>query len=67
LYQAGYSLREVGRMLSVTAQTSQIWVNEYREGVFVKIEEWIYDIPSFTHLADRHLDDDDEGLSSTRH
>lgn len=59
MFKAGYSLREVGRTLSVSHQTASIWVKEYQDGVSVQIEEWIFDAPSFTHLADRHEDDDD--------
>lgn len=53
LYQSGFDLREVAMVLSVRSQTADVWVRRYRDYVEVRLVDYLYDEPAFTHLGDR--------------
>jgi transposase len=54
MYKAGYNYREIASILSISKQAAYKWVGDLGDGVIVQIDEWIYDRPCFTYLADRN-------------
>jgi len=52
LCRAGYSLGEASSILAISKETVRTWSNMYGADIVVAMEE-IYDIPCFTHLANR--------------
>lgn len=55
MYHSGYTYADIAKVFSVSTESARLWVEKYRGGLVMTInfEEWVLDIPSFTHLGDR--------------
>jgi transposase-like protein len=59
LHRAGYSLREVSSVLSLSHQAVKLWSEQYGSHIVITMDS-IYDMPCFTFLANRIRYDDDD-------
>jgi len=61
LHRAGYSLREVSSVLSLSHQAVKLWSEQYGSQIVISMDS-IYDMPCFTLLANRVRYDEDDDL-----